>query len=81
VWDTAYTNHCKRKAWADCFPQYQRQQKKQLKQDIKTALSFTITENFKPVSVQLFNNDTKELIHVDCNETSPPAAVSKKGKG
>lgn len=59
----------KRKDWTDCSTQYQRQQIKKVKQDVKTALSFTETENFKPLSVGLVNKNTQELIHVDCNET------------
>ena len=43
----------KRKAWTECSTQYQRRQRKKVKQDVKTALSFTETENFKPVSVEL----------------------------
>ena len=58
----------KRKAWTECFVQYQRRQKKKVKQDVKTALSCTETENFKPVSVKLLNKDTKELMDVDWNE-------------
>ena len=43
-------------------------------------LSFTETENFLPVKVELINNDTKELIHVECrgeDSTADKALVEK----
>jgi len=45
----------KRKAWVDCTTQYKNHQKKKIKEDVKNALSFTETENFKPVKVEVVN--------------------------
>ena len=70
---THSTTKRKRKDWTDCSAQYQRQQIKKVKQDVKTALSFAETENFKPISVGLVNKNTQELIHVDCNKVPVPA--------
>ena len=70
----------KRKAWTECSTQYQRRQRKKVKQDVKTALSFTETENFKPVSVDLLNKDTKELMHVDCSEATELSMHKKDDK-
>ena len=33
---------------------------------MQTALSFTETENFQPVGVEMMNKDTKDTIHIDC---------------
>ena len=59
----------KRKAWVDCTTQYKNHQKKKIKEDVKDALSFTETENFKPVRVEVVNKSTKEVINVDCSGT------------
>ena len=56
----------KRKAWVNCTSQYQNQQRKKIKLDVQTALSFTETENFQPVGVEMMNKDTKDIIHIDC---------------
>ena len=59
----------KRKAWVDCTTQYKNQQKKKIKEDVKNALSFTETENFQPVRVEMVNKSTKEVINVECSGT------------
>ena len=58
---------CKRKAWTECSAQYQRRQKKKVKQDVKT----------KPVSVKLLNKDTEELMDVDWNEMTESSMPKK----
>lgn len=64
----------KRKKWVDCTIQYQNQQKKRIKLDVQTALSFTETENFQPVRVEMMNKDTKEVLSVECKATGNAAA-------
>ena len=59
----------KRKAWGNCTSQYQNQQRKKIKVDVQAALSFTETENFQPVGVEMINKDTKEIIRIDCRKT------------
>ena len=58
------SSKCKRKAWEDCTAQYKSQQRKKIKQDVQTALSFTETENFQPVKIEVIN---KHTIHVECS--------------
>ena len=50
----------KRKAWVDCTTQYKNQQRKKIKEDVQNALSFTETEIFQPVRVEMVNKHTRE---------------------
>ena len=54
--------------------------RKKVEHDAKIALSFTETENFKPVSVKLLNKDTKELMDVDWNEATVSSMHKKDEK-
>ena len=56
----------KRKSWSDCSVQYQRKRKRQIEEEVKTALLFTENEGFKPLNVELLNTDTQETIQVVC---------------
>ena len=58
----------KRKAWSDCSVQHQRKRKRQIEEDIKTALSFTENEDFKPLNVELINTDTQETFQIACSK-------------
>ena len=73
----------KRKAWSDCSVQHQRKRKHQFEEDIKTALSFTENEDFKPLNVELINTNTQETIQVTCGthqetESSSETGITKK---
>ena len=66
----------KRKVWSDYSVQHQRKRRRQLQDDIKTALSFTENEGFKPLTVELVNTDTQKTISVPFD--SPATETVKK---
>jgi len=50
------------------------------KLDVQTALTFTETENFHPIKVQMMNKDTKEALDIECGNavgTSDKSMVEK----
>ena len=55
--------------------------KRQLKEDVKTALSFTENQGFKALNVELVNTDTQETIQVACarHEETEPSSSSETG--
>ena len=70
----------KRKSWLDCTAQYQNQQKKRVKLDVQTALTFTVTENFHAIKVQMMNKDTKEVLDIECGKAVGTSDKSKVEK-
>ena len=71
----------KRKAWSDCSVQTQRKRKRQIEEDVKTALSFSKDEGFKALNIELINTDTHETFQVACGrhqETKNDETLSKK---
>lgn len=51
-----------KKEWKLCTPQYQRKRKKEVAQNVKTALLFTEHEDFKTTQVELTNKSTQEKV-------------------
>ena len=54
-----------KKRWSQCSPQYQRRKRKQIAQNVQTALSFVSDEDFQHTRVELRNNETGEVVVVN----------------
>ena len=69
----------KRKAWSDCSLQQQRKRKRQITEDVKTALSFSEDDGFKALNIELVNTDTQETFQVACHqETETDESLNEK---
>ena len=71
----------KRKAWSDCSLQQQRKRKRQITEDVKTALSFSEDDGFKALNIELVNTDTQETFQVACGrhqETETDESLNEK---
>ena len=50
------------KSWSQYSAQYKRQQKKQLANDVCTALKFTEKTHFQPSNIEMRNAETNEML-------------------